>query len=342
MDEAPEAQHESKRSRGWFGLIVRLLLVVMVLGWWGAYLISSRFWIADVAVSLGWFVFAIGIVLCGFGLLLRRSWVEALCTLAALMMLVVLGGGRTWLPDSGKVGLGEVQVVEMNIYMANERPDEVLALLRTTGADVMVLVEPQWDVFRRFIDEDDGLQWLPHRIIRRKIEREASPMVVLSRWPIQRDDWFNPLAGVSCVVQRPEEEGGAFRLVGVHVPSPRGGSEWTRGNDVVRGMIESLRVHGDDGIPTMVVGDLNGGPGSYRDRILRSELGVARGSRVMSLSGTFPSNLSILGVTIDDIWVDRGADVRSWERMVIPGSDHFGIRARVLIGDAISTVSDAD
>jgi endonuclease/exonuclease/phosphatase (EEP) superfamily protein YafD len=345
MDKAPESQHEAKQSRGWFSLIVRVLLVVVVLGWWFAYLISSRFWIADVAVSLGWIVFAIALVLGAVGLLLRRSLDEVICTLAALMMLDVLGGGRSWVPSDGDEGAANaVRVVEMNIYMANERPDEVLALLRTMDADVMVLVEPQWDVFRRFIDDEDGLDWLPYRMIRRRIGKVASPMVVLSRWSIERDESLTELYGMSCVVRRPEELGGAFRLVGMHAPSPRGGEEWSRGNGIVESLVSSLRgieQRDPDELALMVVGDLNGGAGSWRDRRLREGLGVARGSSVLELSGTFPAKLSMMGVGIDDIWVDEGVVVRSWERMVIPGSDHFGFRADVLIGGAESALSGA-
>lgn len=346
MDEAPESQHESKRSRGWFGLIVRLLLVFVVLGWWGAYLISSKFWIADIAVSLGWFVFTIGMVLCALGLMLRRGWVEVICSLSVLMMLVVLGGDRTWVPSDGDEGAANaVRVVEMNIYMANERPDEVLALLRTIDADVMVLVEPQWDVFRQFTGNIDGLDWLPYRMIRRRIGKVASPMVVLSRWSIERDETLNELYGLSCVVQRPDKLGGAFRLVGLHAPSPRGGEEWSRGNGVVESLVSSLRgIEQRDvsPLPLIMVGDLNAGAGSWRDRRLRRGLGVVRGSSVLELSGTFPAKLSMMGVGIDDIWVDEGVVVRSWERMVIPGSDHFGVRARALVGDSVSAVLDSD
>ncbi len=348
MDGANGSQQELKRKHGWIGLIsliIRAVLVVVVVGWWGAYLISSRFWIADIMVSLGWFAFVIGVVVGGMGLVIRRGWVEMVGLLGVIMMVVVLGGGRAWVhADDDNSAPNVVRVVEMNIFMANERPEEVMALLRTLDADVMVLVEPQWDVFRQFTGNMDGLDWFPYRMIRRRIDKVASPMVVLSKWAIERDEELNELYGMSGVVQRPAEFGGPFRVVGLHAPSPRGSGEWSRGNGVVESLVSSLRgIEQRDAaeVPLMVVGDLNGGPGSWRDRRLQGGLGVVRGSSVMGLSGTFPAKLSMMGVGIDDIWVDEGVAVRSWERMVIPGSDHFGVRARVLIGDKMPAVLEA-
>jgi endonuclease/exonuclease/phosphatase (EEP) superfamily protein YafD len=340
-----EQQDDVSRISRVVGLVVRVCLVLVVLGWWGAYLVSGKFWIADIAVSLGWFVFFVGVVLGGLGLVIRRSWVEAACVFGVLMMLVVLSGGRSWIPREGGDGeVNSVRVVEMNIFMANKQPEEVIALLRTVDADVMVLVEPHWNVFRLFTGEIDGMTWLPHRMIRRRIGKVASPMVVLSRWAIERDEGLDEMYGLAGVVQRPEEHGGPFRVVGMHAPSPRGEGEWSRGNGVVESLIASIRgiEQGDvTQMPLVVVGDLNGGTGSWRDRRLRNGLGVVRGSSVLGLSGTFPAKLSMMGVGIDDIWVDEGVAVRSWERMVIPGSDHFGIRAHVMVGDSVSAASGA-
>ncbi len=346
MDGADGSQHELKRSRGWFGLILRALLVVVVIGWWGAYLLSSRFWIADIMVSLGWYALVIGVVFGSLGLMIRRGWVELVGLLGVVMMVVVLSGGRAWVhTDKDSSAANVVRVVEMNIFMANERPEEVMALLGTLDADVMVLVEPQWDVFRQFTGNIDGLDWFPYRMIRRRIGKVASPMVVLSRWAIERDEGLDELYGLSGVVQRPAEFGGPFRVVGMHAPSPRGGGEWSRGNGVVETLVASIRgIEQKDGaeLPLLVVGDLNAGSGSWRDRRLRDGLGVVRGSSVLGLSGTFPAKLSMMGVGIDDIWVEDGVVVRSWERMVIPGSDHFGVRARILIGDKLPTLLEED
>ncbi|MFK7759597.1 MAG: endonuclease/exonuclease/phosphatase family protein [Phycisphaerales bacterium] len=333
-DEGAHGAEEVRSTRGLWYRVVSVGSVCVVLGalvWWVVYGLSSRVWVADMLLNgtaqvlgAGWMVWA-GVVMS------RRGWIEAVGLVGLLSVSAVLLGGRPLVRvgggDDRRSDQQSISVVTMNIFMANQQPEQVLELIRSFEDDVVVLVEPQWDVFRRFLDGDDGADQFGYRVLRRRIGNEAAPMVILSRWGIERDEGVDELLGISGLILRPDDHGGPFELTGIHIRSPRSYARWSKGNGELEELIRSVeREDRSNGIRRVVVGDLNGGPGTARDRRLRGGFNMVRSSSMMGLSGTFPANLSIFGVGIDDIWISEGFDVLSWESIEIPGSDHRGVR----------------
>lgn len=325
----------TQRRQGLFGRLICVGLLALVVGWWMVYLISGRWWIGDVLLNGSVFLgVGLGLV-SGVRLILVRSWRSAVVMMVSLSVLLMCMNGRRLLPlgvDAGDVGAEYVKVAGMNLLMSNHDPDGLMGLLETLDDDVVVLVEPQWDVFVRLKDRNDRLSRYPHRTLRRRAELTTSPMMILSRWEIDRDESVEPWMGISVVVNRPESLGGRFRLVGLYAHSPRSEERWTLGNRVVdRLAVELVKLNRSDGMPLVIVGDLNGGPMNGRDRALRGMLGVRRTSALFDPKSTFPAKMSMFGLLIDDIWVSDTVKGVSWSTVVIPGSDHHGVRAGLMV-----------
>lgn len=310
-------------------------LLVLVAGWWLVYLVGGRWWIGDVALN-GSVYLGVGLAVVSLGrMAVVRSWRSVVLAVVCMSVLMMCMNGRRLLPlgdDAGEVGAEYVSVVGMNLLMSNQDPEGLMGFLETLDDDVLVLVEPQWNVFALLMDRDDRLSRHPHRVLRRRDGQVTSPMMVLSRWEIVRDESVEPWLGISVVVNRPESLGGRFRVVGMYAHSPRSEERWLLGNRMVGELaerVEALSLR--DGLPVVIAGDLNGGPMNSRDRVLRERLGVVRTSALFDPKSTFPAKMSMFGLLIDDIWVSETVKGVSWSTVVIPGSDHRGVRAGLMV-----------
>ena len=305
------------------------VLVVSIV-WWMLYLSAEYLWIADAA--MGWGIH-IAFVLCVSGVVMiftRRSRISGLAFFMCITIAWAFMHDRHLMPRNAGRHEQSLEVVSLNLSMGNRFPDELFKMIEGLECDVVVLVEPRWEVLTAITGDRDPFEHFPYRVFRRRHGEVTPPMVILSHWPIDRDPEVEEWVGISVVVHGDETVGGSFRLVGVHADSPRGGDRWRRGNGVIHGIVE--QVGGiDDGLPLVVAGDINGGPISFRDRVLRSGLGVRRASSLFDLRSTYPSNVSMFGVLIDDIWVSKGVTPVLWDTVEIPGSDHHGVRVRLRI-----------
>jgi len=325
MDDADECQ--ANRRRLGFKTFVGVGILGITAVWWCLYVLSGFWWVADVAMSLSAYI---GVGLFGIGVVALAIW-------RSCRFVVVLGlSGSVFamcLSDR-RVFAGGVEsdqtylrVVTMNLNMGNLHADELFMLLSGLDDDVVVLVEPRWEVFAAIMDGRDSLARFPYREWREREGLTTPPVVILSRWAIERDVEVSAWIAVSVVVDRDKSIGGRFRLVGMHPHSPRSQARWEMGNRVVDGLVDRVGgLGGVDGLPVVVAGDMNGGPLGYRDRVLKRGLGVRRSSAFFDYRGTYPSNVSMFGLLIDDIWIDSGFGVVSWDTVEIPGSDHYGVR----------------
>lgn len=333
--DALQEDGRKKRGGGLIGRVVCVGLLGLVAGWWMVYLIGGRWWIGDIALNGSVFL-GVGVAMVSVArLVLVRSWGSVVLVSACVSVLLMCMNGRRLMPlgnDAGDVGAEYVKVVGMNLLMSNADPQALMVFLETLDDDVVVLVEPQWDVFAKLMDRTDPLSRYPHRELRLREGLTTSPMLILSRWEIVRDKSVEPWMGISVVVNRPESLGGRFRVVGIYVHSPRNAERWAQGNRVVDALVPRLvMLKRSDGMPRVILGDMNGGPMTGRDRTLREELGVARVSSLFDPRSTFPAKMSMFGLLIDDIWIDGSVEGVSWSTVVIPGSDHRGVRAGLMI-----------
>lgn len=309
-------------------------LVILAVAWWGVYLLSETWWIGDILLSGSAYVGVVLFLLSLLSLGVWRSWrmvfVWVCCSTVGAMTLherrvfpVGVGSDQTYL-----------KVLSMNLNFGNPRADEIYEMLLRLDDDVIVLVEPRWEVFEAIRAGSDSLNKYPFREYRLRESDITAGLMILSRWEMARDSELSTWAGVSVVVNRDESIGGPFRVVGLYAHSPRSGERWELGNRIVGGVVDQAgRLGLEDGIPLLIAGDLNGGPMSVRDRVLRRGLDVQRASSFFDYRGTYPSNLSMFGLLIDDIWMSDGFESISWATVDIPGSDHFGVRAELINSD---------
>ena len=306
------------------------ILLVAVL-WWCVYALSGYWWAADVLMSLGVHVWAVLIVCGAVAVMVWRTRrfvvVFGMCVSVGLMCV----SDRRVLPSGGAgADPTALEVVTLNMNLGNTQVEELFVMLSRVGGDVLVLVEPRWEVFTALKNRRDSLSRYPYRAYRLREGDVTSPMMIISRWPLTRDAGVDSWAGVSVVVGRGEAEGGAFRLVGFHAHSPRSGARWDEGNGVVRGLVGQVGLlERIDELPLLIAGDMNGGPMTYRDRMIRNGLGLSRTSSLFDPKSTFPAKQSIFGLLIDDVWVSDEFLSGSWSTVFIPGSDHRGVRARL-------------
>ena len=223
-----------------------------------------------------------------------------------------------------------LKVLSMNLNFGNLHANEVYEMLLQLEDDVIVLVEPRWEIFEAIKNRSDSLNQYPFREYRLREGDTTAGLMILSRWEMIKDPGFSTWAGVSVVINRDESIGGPFRIVGFYAHSPRSPERWELGNRVIGEVVDLAGELGrEDEIPLLIAGDLNGGPMSVRDRMLRGGLDVRRVSSFFDYRGTYPSNLSMFGLLIDDIWRSDGFESISWTTVDIPGSDHFGVRAEL-------------
>lgn len=279
--------------------------------------LAGRGWVLDLVASLAWPLLVLSGACVVLALLWRRWFV------AALLVASVCIHGWYLFPGRAAEGAGEpdVRLLVHNSGSANPGLERVLAQIRTSGADIVVLVESNPELVRSIRRGGALAETYPHVVA-------AGPAPGLSAWRLVLSRWaLSPLPG--------EEPGwlaatpaGSLAILPIHPASPRSAGRWAGGNGLVRGAARASLALAEGGTPVAVAGDLNGAPGSWRDRLLHGG-GLQRCKPAMRGFGTFPAALpGPLRLSLDDVWVSRGIRVTSWEACGAAGSDH----ASVLVG----------
>jgi endonuclease/exonuclease/phosphatase family metal-dependent hydrolase len=129
---------------------------------------------------------------------------------------------------------------------------------------------------------------------------------------------------IAAVVERPS---GRFGLIAVHPRSPRWQERWEEGNGVTEALIAvALKLEGD-GLPVVVLTDLNASPSGWRSRHVCSEAGLSRAKPLLVCDGTYPDVVPWdlrsrqktgiaarwpLSIAIDDALITEGIEVVGW------------------------------
>ena len=301
--------------------------------WWSCWALRADVWWCDVVMSLG----APVVVVLGALSVIGACGVDRVRKLVVLALasgsLLVLAQGRRVFPETRAIeeGSGSLRVLTMNIGLDNSDVDGVVSLIVEEDADIVVCAEPYWKIFESVVRDQGGdittALGYTHRVYRRREALVKTPILVMSRWALTPIQGMSDEGGLAMVVERPEALGGAFVLLAAHPASPRNGERWGAGNTEIEILCSSYLQHAQHlaDLPVLVAGDMNCGGMSLRDGMLRDRLGVSRSKPILTLGGTFPSEVSIVGVAIDDVWHDAAWAVRRWSRVPVPGSDHVGV-----------------
>jgi endonuclease/exonuclease/phosphatase family metal-dependent hydrolase len=212
---------------------------------------------------------------------------------------------------------------------------EISILMENSNADVLSILCPPVTMQSDVIYQKGLEDKYPGKLVRRwepapdQINTEISAGFVVSRWPITPHDcsFVGPMAGwfIVGVVERPA---GRFALVAVHPRSPRSAQRWHEGNAVIGALVTLSRQLQSEGLPVVVLADLNATPTGWRSREACAEGGLRRAKPLFVAEGTYPDvvvldirsrrSTGLPGVwpaslAIDDALISPGIDVLGWE-----------------------------
>ena len=334
--------------------IFSILLLIALWAWALAWLAAGASWRADLLANLAAQGLIITMASALLWLMLRRRVFFVLAALACLMHVWILATGRGAIMPRGFDPAGRVPgAVRMFHYNASHKrpPEEVLATLRSALPDVASIAEPSVALQTQVIYGDALETEYPYRLRRQyRVRGEGDRVgagVVLSRWPLEQypldglaadgvvDDI---IAGVLTVPGGAIGSGADQRwgLIAIHPRSPRSAERWAHGNEVVGSVAIIARKMQSEGLPVVVLADLNSTPSGWRSRELFFEGGLRRGKPLLSAAGTYPAVFDLgqwtdlrsrwpMTIAIDDVFVSGGVQVRGWTRLDAGQSDHWPV-----------------
>ncbi len=271
-------------------------------------------------------------ILAGAGALLlgavaARRW--RLCVAAALAVgLLAAGVVPRALADGQPTAAGpSLTVASANLYFGRADPRTVVDLVRAHRVDVLSLQELTPEAVTG-LDEAGLAAVLPHRVF--QPDARAAGTGVASRFPLRSprpsnpDSYhFQPVVGI-------DVPGAAapIELTAVHVVAPVGRIE------LATWRAELAALPAADGRGTRILaGDFNA---TLDHPALRAVLDTgyrdAADAAGSGLRATWPTDTPLVPVAaIDHVLVDTGCAVRSFDVVPLPGSDHSGVVAEVVL-----------
>jgi endonuclease/exonuclease/phosphatase (EEP) superfamily protein YafD len=296
---------------------------------------SAWLWAGDLATFFLPHLGLMAAVTTVFAWLLGRRLPALLAGLAALAVAsALLLPERSAIPPAGPSV--PLRVMSYNLFYGSHDLVGLRALLDSEKPDVVALQEAtaHW---REGLAEFAGSY--PHQS--HLIDGRRHHLVLMSRYPIMRLDWYRALpkpqleipnpAGLQAVI---EVEGQAVEVFAAHPPTPRTLAAWQTRNaylELLTGRIKEVDSHR----PLIVLGDFNTSPWSYWGRLLVDGTGL----RDVALWG-WPKATRIfgramfgdwLGTTVDRILVSRGVGVSDFRVRPSTSSDHRPIIADLRI-----------
>lgn len=295
------------------GLALATLFALSARLWW-AFDLFSHFRLQYVAVAL---------VLCGAALAVR-AYVSA-AVLAAVLLVHGWAIKDLWLGGSAEAASvgSPLRVASANVLSSNRMPGKVLDFVRSSDADVVVLVEARGERWRDVLSAI-GADY-PHRAP--EGWRDGAPVILFSRHQIARDTVVRSLAGRRSLLAADLAFGDhTLTVVGVHPssPSPEDPSETYERNlqlEYVANVVEGA----DE--PVVVAGDFNTTPWSPHFQDLVATTGLRNAAEGHGYLATWPRWLWPAQIPIDHVLVKGPVAVADMQRGPAIGSDHYPIVA---------------
>lgn len=353
QDRREKQRPPRRRTRSRSFTLFSLAALAGLWAWALAWTLSGASWIVDVLANLaaqGLIVTACAaIVWC----LLRRRVLFALAVIACGMHIWIIGTGRAALTPRGLDPSARMPgAVRMLHYNASHKrpPEDVYAMLAAAAPDLASITEPNVPLQYAVLYGDGLESEYPYRLKRHFRERGPEDRVgagiVLSRWPLAPYPVESVVHGeiaedfIAGVLTIPAAAIGSvadarWGIIAIHPRSPRNAARWAHGHEVVRACAGLSRAMQAEGLPVVVLADLNSTPSGWRSRELFFEGGLRRAKPLLSPGGTYPSRVDLGGrgvpmrwpgtVAIDDAFISAGMAVRGWTRLDPAESDHWPI-----------------
>lgn len=340
MSDADRTTGRARRGRG----CVSGLCALVLLAWSVAWTLGGVSWWADVAANFAAQGALASFAACAWWALRRRRGAALLALLAAAIHLWIVGTGReAWTPRPVDAGAppaeGRVRLLHFNCS-SRPVPADVYALIDACRADVVSVTEPNVHVQFEVIYGDKLEAEFPHRIKRHFRDLPTGQRgagFVLSRFPLTLFPVEPDAQGehveeiIAAVVEAPSR----FGLIAVHPRSPRTRARWSDGHELTRAAAGVARRMRGQGLPVVLLADLNSTPSGWRSRELYFEAGLRRAKPVFEVRGTYPTHLSVAGrgfdarwplsIAIDDAFLGGPVALHGWGVLDPVGSDHWPV-----------------
>lgn len=266
---------------------------------------------------------ALGLLVCSVGLWWRRDWLPAvlstLCLTGCLMWIVPYYWPRS-VPSEGN----RVSLRVCNVFCHNTEPDRVIALLRESPTDVVVLLEVTSEWAQRFQvlrDVYPLMQFQP--------EAGSFGIGILSQkpWANLTHRSFGRQQLPSLIVDFEIDGERTWQLIATHPLPPISAFNAASRDEQLQRVATYCAEH--DG-PIVVAGDLNASPWSHAFRSLCHNGGLRDSNLGHGINPTWPTYGPFTVIPIDHILPSRDIGVarRHVERAV--GSDHRPVRAELV------------
>lgn len=261
--------------------------------------------------------------------LIARAWTAA-AILVAGAVLAVLPVLTPVAASTACEASTPLTVVSFNAKFAGADPRALADLVRSSGADVVVLVETDEALIDAVLTGQGLASALPHRT------RQVSPFavngsVILSTYPLSDEEDIpgSVFDQVSAVATLPD--GSEVRLAAVHPPPPVGQPQ--RWYDGLAAIDQWLGQASD---PRLVIaGDFNASFSHPVFRGLAAEMRTAAEAAGVIPWPTWPQEKVVPAFTAIDHVLARGAEPTGWDSAYIEGSDHRAVIANwMLCGDS--------
>ncbi|TWU28529.1 endonuclease/exonuclease/phosphatase family protein [Bythopirellula polymerisocia] len=249
-------------------------------------------------------------------LLKRRRW-------ATVGLVAGLGLTATLWPffaPASDAGNSVYRLLTLNVLTTNPRHDRVIAFIRKSDPDFIVLQEtsPEWI---ESLDEALGTSWPYQKSI---VRSDNFGIAMYSKLPwvsCEMKEYSStlPVPSLSALFEFPD--GDKIRLITTHPLPPMNRDLWDARNSQLSGL--ATDVQGGESDRTIVAGDLNCTPWSYWFGRLLQESGLRNLADEHGLSVSWmPIPIPVCGLPIDHVLV--GSEIRVSKRTVGPyvGSDH--------------------
>lgn len=310
--------------------IAAIALALGTLAWSLAWLLPARVWQVDLLAELSMHGAMVAAAVTVLGAI-ARSRAALTISAASLFAFAACFASVPRLPHAPATSTDTLRVLAFNARAPDRDPLLVLDDIAKVGADLVCLTEPNAKLARavragRLAERDPGLS---HQGWRHWVRHENPAQVVVSRWPLQREEVEHPdLGGEGIMALRVRAPSGDFGVVMMHPESATTPFRWRKAFEetaAARMAAEQLEARG---LRTIIVGDGNTTPVGPRSRLLARE-GWLR-AKPIGLGSTFPSWLpEVAGVAIDDLWARRDVRIGSWRVLESFGSDHRAVEIRV-------------
>jgi endonuclease/exonuclease/phosphatase (EEP) superfamily protein YafD len=218
-----------------------------------------------------------------------------------------------------------VSLVVANVLMDNRKSDALLAVVRETAPDLILLLEPDswWEERMRVLETD-----YPHSL--KRAQDNEYGMLLYSRLPLHdgqvqyliREDV--PSMHVRLAV------GPGVRLHAVHPEPPvPTQSESSAPRDAELLLVgEETRRHGG---PTIVAGDLNDVAWSHTTTLFQKISGLLDPRKGRGMFNTFHAKIPVLRWPLDHVFHSEHFLLGDIRRLPAIGSDHYPIYVRLAL-----------